>query len=203
MAPDAGHRSGRSRTLWVCSCPSAARLPACAFQWRGIPPNGAGDRPARLGWSRGCHYRPETPLGWPGRSHGPCVSSVGVKHAFPIRATVPVVAGFHPGQPAVLQMRHPHPAHGHDRLSRDDSRADRQRHLQQPKLGRGGADPVGVPPSHSIVPTGGTVWTQMFSPAFNCFLPSTGYANGRCIESLQDLPGTDVQLLKCNTLYNL
>ncbi len=120
-------------------------------------PTALGDRPARLGWSRECHYRWETPLGLPGRNHGHYVSSVGVKHAFPVRAAVPVVVGCYLGQPAVLQMRYPHPAQGHNRLSRDDSHASRQRHLHQPNGGRAGADPPGVAPYHSTVPTVGTL----------------------------------------------
>jgi len=44
--------------------------------------------------------------------------------SFPIRDHTPVVAGFHPGQPSVAQLRHPYPAYGHDRPSQDTSRAE-------------------------------------------------------------------------------
>jgi len=52
-------------------------------------PNGAWDWPARLGWSRGCHYRREPPLGWPGRSHGPYKGQCRHKADIPHRRQCP------------------------------------------------------------------------------------------------------------------
>ncbi len=99
--------------------------------------------PTRLGWSSGCYAQWETPLGWPG---GPdpagsphYVSHVGVKQAFPVGDTISVVAGFHPGQPSVSQRQYSSPAHGHDRPSRDDSRAEQLRRLHHRWAGRAGA----------------------------------------------------------------
>jgi len=90
--------------------------------------------------------------GMAGRSHGHYQIIVRLINAFPIRDTVPVVAGFHPGQPPVLQRRHPHPALGHDHRSRDESRADQQRHLHGPKA----SWPVPSADGLNTPPLGGT-----------------------------------------------
>jgi len=86
-------------------------------------------------------------LGWPGRSPGHYRDSSALKQTFPIRAIVLVGAVAPPGQPAVSQRRHRHPALGQDRPSRpvpsptaldrqpdgagDDSHANQQCRLQR------------------------------------------------------------------------
>jgi len=92
--------------------------------------------PLPTGNSVGLAGRSHSAEGW--TSHGHYVSSVALRQAFPIRDPAPVGAGFHPGQPSVSQLRHPHPALGHDRLSRYSSHAEQQRRVQRSKaLGRG------------------------------------------------------------------
>jgi len=84
----------------------------------------------------------ETLLGWPGGVTAPMRPLSGSRRHSPSETQSPVVAGFHPGQPAVLQMRHPHPAHGHDLTSRDTPYADQQCRLQGPKAGRAEPRPL-------------------------------------------------------------
>ncbi len=98
-------------------------------------PSGVHERtvsPSSRGWSSGCRYLQETPLGWPGRSHGHYGDSVSDGKYLLYADTADVGAVAPPGQPAMSQFRHPDPALGHDHLSRDLSHADQQRHLQQP-----------------------------------------------------------------------
>ncbi len=97
-----------------------------------------------------------------GRSHGPYDTNVGLTKASPIRATVPVVAGFPPRPALGVSTPTLSPALGHDRLSRDTFHANQRRRLKQPFMsgefreGEGGHTErylTAVPPTGS---TGGS-----------------------------------------------
>jgi len=99
-------------------------------------------------------------------------NGVGLTKAFPIRATVPG-SGQVPPRPAFgVPATTPSPAHGHDHLSRDASRANQQRNLQHPKAGRARADPASAAPSTALCLQSGRYGPRCFPQPAAAFYPA-------------------------------